>query len=44
MSTSNENVRTGSWEARFMPGWWILPGVVLGAAAWVAAIWLFATR
>jgi len=27
-----------------MPGWWILPGVLLSAAAWAAAIWLFLQR
>ncbi len=29
---------------RFLPGWWILPGLMLSAAAWAAAIWLIFTR
>jgi hypothetical protein len=26
---------------RFPPGWWILPGLVLGPALWVGALILF---
>lgn len=24
---------------RFLPGWWILPGAILGLVAWGAIIW-----
>lgn len=31
-------------QSRFMPGWWILPGLMLGAVAWTTVIWLVFTR
>jgi hypothetical protein len=30
--------------SRFLPGWWILPGLVISAAGWATAIWLLATH
>jgi len=44
MRVSSENLRGGGWQTRFMPGWWILPGLILGAATWAAAIWFFAAH
>ena len=44
MSVPTENLRPGRWQRRFMPGWWILPGAALGAAAWAAGIWFFTTH
>ena len=39
---SSQNIEHGDTgrEARFMPGWWILPGLMMSAAAWAGAIWL----
>lgn len=31
-------------ETRFVPGWWILPGLLVSAAGWAAAIWLIIGR
>jgi hypothetical protein len=38
----NQNVELGSAgrATRFVPGWWILPGLVVSAATWAGAIWL----
>ena len=40
MSTRNIRFGDAGRATRFMPGWWILPGLMLSAAAWAAAIWL----
>ncbi len=44
MRSQNIDLGDAGRPTRFMPGWWILPGLMLSAAAWAAAIWLIATR
>ena len=44
MSTRNAGLGDAGRPQRFMPGWWILPGLMLSAAAWAAVIWLMVTR
>ncbi len=41
MSTRNAALSGNGRYARFLPGWWILPGLVGSAMAWALAIWLF---
>ena len=38
----SQNVELGNAgrETRFLPGWWILPGLLVSAAVWTGAIWL----
>ncbi|HZQ12461.1 MAG TPA: hypothetical protein VFB31_06595 [Pseudolabrys sp.] len=31
-------------DPRFMPGWWILPGLTLGTASWIGLFWLYFGR
>jgi hypothetical protein len=31
-------------STRFLPGWWILPGLVMSATGWATVIWLLLTR
>jgi hypothetical protein len=42
----SRNLQLGETDrsTRFLPGWWIRPGLVLSAAAWATVIWLIATR
>jgi len=44
MPIRNADLSDAGRPSRFMPGWWILPGLTLSAAAWAAAIWFLATR
>ena len=42
----SQNLRLGYADrpTRFLPGWWILPGLIVSAAAWAVAFWLLATH
>jgi hypothetical protein len=44
MPSQNLNLGKTDRLTRFVPGWWILPGLVVSGAGWAAAIWLIAAR
>lgn len=43
---SSQNLERGGIgrRARFMLGWWIVPGFALSAATWAGVIWLIFIR
>ena len=44
MRSQNVELGNAGRQARFVPGWWILPGLMVSAVAWAGAIWLIFTR
>jgi hypothetical protein len=42
MSVAKSGPAANGRHARFLSGWWILPGVVGSAVAWAGVIWLLA--
>ena len=44
MRSQNLDLGKADRPNRFLPGWWILPDLVLSAAGWATAIWMYATH
>jgi hypothetical protein len=41
MSAQNIQLSDSGRHTRLLPGWWLLPSLMVGSAIWASLIWLF---